>query len=287
MPDAPETTPLAAPSGATARLALPYPIPDDPVDVPRDVQALATKLDPSVAVDSQGTFAARPAAGVAGRYYYATDQNTLWRDTGSTWVALGGAAMPLPIVTTLPVSAVDGQQVVWNPDYAAMGSLNAAYWHMVYRTSDSRWHYVGGPPARTAAFGAITDIPASSTIGKADPQVKWTNGQGLTLPAAGDWLFDFITTVRASGSNPAAAGTVGLCYCRNWNTTINNAVRFNAAIMGPNDGFVFTMKYVISSPIGDVIGLGLQGTALSAGQGWVWNENGNSRLYMTPDSIAP
>jgi hypothetical protein len=30
---------------ATSRLALPYPIPDDSVDVPRDVQALATKLD--------------------------------------------------------------------------------------------------------------------------------------------------------------------------------------------------------------------------------------------------
>lgn len=29
----------------TSRLALPYPIPDDSVDVPRDIQALATKLD--------------------------------------------------------------------------------------------------------------------------------------------------------------------------------------------------------------------------------------------------
>jgi hypothetical protein len=30
---------------STPRLALPYPIPDDTVDVPRDVQALATKLE--------------------------------------------------------------------------------------------------------------------------------------------------------------------------------------------------------------------------------------------------
>jgi hypothetical protein len=30
---------------STSRLLLPYPIPDDSVDVPRDVQALATKLD--------------------------------------------------------------------------------------------------------------------------------------------------------------------------------------------------------------------------------------------------
>src|SRR4051794_13713747 len=34
--------------GTTTRLALPYPTPDDTVDVPRDVQALAQKLDPLV-----------------------------------------------------------------------------------------------------------------------------------------------------------------------------------------------------------------------------------------------
>lgn len=38
-------TPLAGPTGATTRLQLPYPTPDDTVDVPRDVKALADKLD--------------------------------------------------------------------------------------------------------------------------------------------------------------------------------------------------------------------------------------------------
>lgn len=36
---------MAGPSGATPRLTLPYPIPGDTVDVPRDIQALAQKLD--------------------------------------------------------------------------------------------------------------------------------------------------------------------------------------------------------------------------------------------------
>ena len=31
--------------GSTPRLILPYPVPDDTVDVPRDVKALADKLD--------------------------------------------------------------------------------------------------------------------------------------------------------------------------------------------------------------------------------------------------
>jgi len=36
---------MAAPSGRTPRLALPYPTPDDDVDVPRDQKALADRLD--------------------------------------------------------------------------------------------------------------------------------------------------------------------------------------------------------------------------------------------------
>jgi hypothetical protein len=95
---------MAGPSGTTAKLALPYPVPDDSVDVPRDVQALAVKLDPLVATEaevvaintalagkagfSQGTLAARPAAGTAGRLYYATDKPQLYYDTGSAWTAV-------------------------------------------------------------------------------------------------------------------------------------------------------------------------------------------------------
>jgi hypothetical protein len=55
---------------------------------------LATALDSGagglgtgqgIAVDMQGTMSQRPSAGVAGRYFYATDTGILYRDTGSTW----------------------------------------------------------------------------------------------------------------------------------------------------------------------------------------------------------
>jgi hypothetical protein len=52
--------------GSTPNLNLPYPIPGDTVDVPRDVQALAAALDPIVVTASQlraiGSFAADRAA---------------------------------------------------------------------------------------------------------------------------------------------------------------------------------------------------------------------------------
>lgn len=51
------------------------------------------KLDDLAAIDGQGTIAARPAFGIRGRYYYATDEGKLYRDTGAAWVevALAGA----------------------------------------------------------------------------------------------------------------------------------------------------------------------------------------------------
>jgi len=55
---------MAGPSGATPVLALPFPIPDDTVDIPRDIKALADKLDPLVPTIPYGTsFPASPANG--------------------------------------------------------------------------------------------------------------------------------------------------------------------------------------------------------------------------------
>lgn len=46
------------------------------------------KLDDLVAIDKTGTAAARPAFGIRGQYYYATDTSVLYRDTGTAWVAV-------------------------------------------------------------------------------------------------------------------------------------------------------------------------------------------------------
>lgn len=39
--------------------------------------------------ETPGTLAARPAAGIVDRYYYATDVKCLYRDTGAAWEAVG------------------------------------------------------------------------------------------------------------------------------------------------------------------------------------------------------
>jgi microcystin-dependent protein len=79
---------------STPRLHLPYPADTDPADAPHDVGALAQALDggvgvPSAAFDSQGTLSQLPAPGTPGRYFWATDQGTLYRDDGAVWRPMG------------------------------------------------------------------------------------------------------------------------------------------------------------------------------------------------------
>lgn len=57
----------------------------------------------------QGTVASRPAAGVAGRLYIGTDDNTIYRDDGATWTAISSSA-----ATTLSVTQANAAGNVAN-----------------------------------------------------------------------------------------------------------------------------------------------------------------------------
>ena len=65
-------------------------------------------LDDLVAIDLQGLKAARPAPEIPGRYYFATDEDQLYRDDGDAWTAIGVAAaklvglVPLGSIPNLP-----------------------------------------------------------------------------------------------------------------------------------------------------------------------------------------
>ena len=72
-------------SGATSRLALPYPLSTDPTNVPGDVQALASALDTKTVVYQQGTAAARPATPATMTIYYATDTAATSFYDGVAW----------------------------------------------------------------------------------------------------------------------------------------------------------------------------------------------------------
>ena len=76
----------------TTVLQLPYPVPDDTVDVPRDVKALAEKLDAtsSLKPPARATLPGSPAVG--DEIYYTGQAGCLWhlRFGGTAWQFLGG-----------------------------------------------------------------------------------------------------------------------------------------------------------------------------------------------------
>ena len=73
--------------GTTARWGTPYPDGGDTPAVHTDMQEMAESLD-DVAKDLQGLLAARPAAAADnyGLYYWATDEELLYRSDGADWV---------------------------------------------------------------------------------------------------------------------------------------------------------------------------------------------------------
>ncbi|MDO8187223.1 hypothetical protein Q5424_09325 [Conexibacter sp. JD483] len=72
----------------STRLQLHAPASTDRVDVPSDLLRLRDQLDVAVAVFAQGGASVRPAAGVVGRFHFATDTGRLSYDTGVTWIPL-------------------------------------------------------------------------------------------------------------------------------------------------------------------------------------------------------
>jgi hypothetical protein len=77
------------PSGATVKYGLPYLNQNDVPDVATASQLLAQGTENIIASAYQGTLASRPAPGVSGRFYWATDTGGLSYDNGTLWTPLG------------------------------------------------------------------------------------------------------------------------------------------------------------------------------------------------------
>lgn len=87
--------------------------------------------------------------------------------------------MPPPLVTTLPTSPIDGDEVYYLADVA-----NSRIWHLRYRAdlaSIYKWEFLGGHPLR-ATRSVLGETYNAGGFG--DPT---TPGPLLTAPLAGDY----------------------------------------------------------------------------------------------------
>ena len=181
----------------TNRLALPSPTASESPDGPAQILALTNVLDPIIATDAQGAIADRPVStaavpGIRGRYYFATDENVLYRDHGTGWTTVSTGA---PVLIALPASPVSGQEISYLAD-----ATNGVVWRLKYRSASAsvyKWEFIGGPPL----FAEVTANEATSSTTYV---ALATAGPVVTLPLAGD----YDVAVGAQIISGAAAGAV-------------------------------------------------------------------------------
>lgn len=203
----------------TPRFALRYPQSTDADNVPLDMLHLATDLDNAITGYSQGTLASRPAAGVTGRLYRATDNGFTYMDIGTAWIInarpIADGAGVLAYNAAWPASPVDGQETDRFSDVTGQ-----SIWRFRYdsaATAGFRWKYIGGAPwsgslpnyaaAPTARISGLSGglWPNQFLAAAYTPGVAGIFDIAFISNSAGGGVFSFALTNAA----PAGAGPTG------------------------------------------------------------------------------
>lgn len=223
-------------TGATPNLALPYPVPTDPNNVPADVQSLATQVE-GVFI-SQGLFANRPAAGHKGAWYFSTDKEWVSRDDGSAWhdfqsvadanadyvakvLGSGDSFAATGLTGSTAASRYVGATASGAPTTGAhlLGDFvidqTGAVWICTTAGTPGTWAQSGGAPVNVSNLVAANETRTATTYGAlttAGPAVT------VTVPASGRLLVTLsgfvgndtsgqssVMSFALSGDNTAAA----------------------------------------------------------------------------------
>lgn len=185
----------------------------DASDFAGQVNAVTDAFDAKAGRFESGLLANRPStgAGIADRYYYATDAlgpmgttGVLYRDAGGaspTWTAVNPGTRT--VLTSLPASPVDGQEILFLAD-----STRRTIWHLRYNAGSSfssKWEPVSTP---APLFSAVDTAELST--GTVAYQDLATVGPQVTAPVVGDYMLDYRTHVTSTGvTTPLVAPSIG------------------------------------------------------------------------------
>jgi hypothetical protein len=239
----------------TPRLQLPRPGLDDVADGPDAFNDLTDVLDPIGVVFAQGTLAARPAPGTAGRLYWATDTKAIYYDDGAAWQAgagSGSAGAALPILDVGVVGQTRAGRALTVADFTALGLLQpVGLWNL------SDLSNLGSDARALANKGAVTFAPGINGAANTAAQFTGSASQALYIADAGaadpyrirtgSWGCWFRTAKRATVQYVftkfgSAAAT------RAWHVSVNTN---NVAQAGAGDGTVDSVAVGVSDVCDD------------------------------------
>jgi hypothetical protein len=197
---------MPPPSGSTPTLLLPYPVPNDPVDVPRDIKALADKLDSSLGGGGSGGGGVLKAAPVL--------------DVGVTGQVRAGRQLALADFTDLGLSAPAG---LWNLSNLTDASGNGR--SLSNRNAVTFAAGINGTAATAAQFRGASGTPANdpalyiADTGAADPFRIQTGSWGCWFRTAKRATLQYILTKLNTAAAPG-----GRSYNIYTDATSNTAV---------------------------------------------------------------
>lgn len=119
-----------------------------------------------------------------------------------TSAKLAVGATSATYVTTLPSSAVDGQEIYYQSTTAGTGGGSTsmadvgAVWHLRYRSAASgsyKWEFVGGTPTSHQNGGGSTTCAVAFT---AYPPVSWTSPT-VKVPLAGSYTYSLVVNMTS------------------------------------------------------------------------------------------
>jgi hypothetical protein len=211
-------------------------VPDGTIDLP-DVPLWMLRIAQDIESSLQvGLTADRPAAGKAGRHYYATDGKVEYVDTGATWEPV--AVPPRRVLTTLPAAgAYAGEEVYLSVTNAALPG-GPERWLLRYddtRSGSYKWEVISAKPL----------VASNNTTGSANNPTSgpWIQdaraGFPLTVPVKG--VYDITFRQQACVSGPIGVrgysavmvGAGGLVYNGSHDVLIQNALA-NSAVPWEN-----------------------------------------------------
>jgi hypothetical protein len=208
---------------------------------------------------ASGNFAARPAAGNVGAMYSAVDQNNqLYLDTGTAWVAVSAVSTPSPYATlagqaTVPPTPVSPNLVVYVPTGAG-ADLTILDEQGVSRTLESILFRLSGNPysviQNTTALVSIFPVKPVIKAHTLTPQRVLRVSRWHAIYNATGANHDYVTYLTLGGTQLAAISLsqIGVTWASTTNFQAVHAEFLLATLVGGSAGALMCFTRFDYSP---------------------------------------